>query len=171
MQAPNANEYNPYFETYIKLVDSSNFDINFTHNTSDVLNYFSNITEASANYRYTSDKWSVKEVLMHIVDVERTMFNRLFVAARGDHQSALFKMDDALYQQNANTATRTLKSILDEFNLVRNNTQFFIGTLNRSHEILIANTTPVPITVRALAYIIIGHAAHHLNVLKERYSI
>ena len=171
MQAPNTNEYNPYFETYIKLVDSSNFDNSLTQNTNAVLNYFSNIAEASANYRYASDKWSVKEVLMHIVDVERTMFNRLFVAARGDHQSALFKMDDALYQQNAKAESRTLKSILDEFNLVRNNTQFFIGTLNSSHELLIANTTPVPITVRALAYVIIGHATHHLNVLKERYSI
>ena len=171
MHAPNSNEYNPYFETYIKLVDGSNFENSLTQNTSAILNYFSNITEASADYRYVPDKWSVKEVLMHIVDVERTMFNRLFVAARGDHQSALFKMDDALYQQNAKAESRTLKSILDEFNLVRNNTQFFIGTLNSSHELLIANTTPVPITVRALAYVIIGHATHHLNVLKERYSI
>jgi len=171
MQAPNANEYNPYFETYIKLVDSANFEDSLSNNTKDVLNYFSNISEASANYRYASDKWSIKEVLMHIVDVERTMCNRLFVAARGDHQSPLFKMDDALYQQNANTEARTLKSILDEFNLVRNNTHFFINTLNKTHELLIANTTPVPVTVRALAYIIIGHATHHLNVLKERYSI
>jgi hypothetical protein len=171
MQAPNANEYNPYFETYVKLVDSSNFDKSLAQNKGAVLNYFSNISEVAANYRYASDKWSVKEVLMHIVDVERTMFNRLFVAARGDHQSSLFKMDDALYQQNSNAESRTLKSILDEFNLVRNNTEFFIGTLNYAHELLIANTTPVPITVRALAYIIIGHATHHLNVLKDRYSI
>ena len=171
MQAPNSNEYNPYFETYIKLVDSSNFDNSLTNNTNDVLNYFSNITEASADYRYATDKWSVKEVLMHIVDVERTMFNRLFVAARGDHQSSLFKMDDALYQQNAKAESRTLKSIVVEFYLVRNNTEFFIGTLNYAQELLIANTTPFPITVRALAYIIIGHATHHLNVLKDRYSI
>lgn len=171
MQAPNANEYNPYFETYIKLVDSSNFDKSLTQNTSNVFNYFTNISETEANYRYASDKWSIKEVLMHIVDVERTMFNRLFVAARGDHQSALFKMNDALYHQNANAESRTLKSILDEFNLVRNNTQFFINTLNKTHELLIANTTPVHVTVRALAYIIIGHTTHHLNVLKDRYSI
>ena len=171
MLRPDTNEYNPYFENYIKLVDIINFDESFTQNTSAVLNYFATMTESGANYRYDSDKWSIKEVLMHIIDVERTMFNRLFVAARGDFQSALSRMNDVLYQQNAQAESRPLKSILEEFNLVRNNTRFFISTLNQSHELLIANTTPIQTTVRALAYIIVGHAAHHLKVLDERYSI
>lgn len=171
MNRPETSEYNPYFETYINLVGDGSLPELFSQNTEAIIHYCNPISETASNHRYAADKWSIKEVLMHIIDVERTMLNRAFVAARGDSSSTLFKMDDALYQKNANASERNLSNLLEEFNLVRANTVFFFGTLNTSHELLKANTSPVPVTVRALAYIILGHALHHLNILKERYHI
>lgn len=171
MKRPEATEYNPYFKAYIDLVPEGQLNDLFSQNSQAILNTSNQFSEADANYRYAHDKWSIKQVLMHIIDVERTMINRVFVAARGDSQSTLFKMDDALYQKNAQADERSFKNILEEFNLVRSHTVFFFNTLNDSHALLIANTTPVPVTVRALAYIIMGHAYHHLNIIKERYTI
>lgn len=171
MKRPEASEYNPYFKVYIDLVPDGPFNELLSQNSEAILNICNQLSETDANYRYAPDKWSIKQVLMHIIDVERTMMNRVFVAARGDSQSTLFKMDDALYQKNAQADVRSFKNILEEFSLVRSHTVFFFNTLNDSHELLIANTTPVPITVRALAYIIMGHAYHHLNIIKERYTI
>lgn len=171
MQRPEAAEYNPYFKAYIDLVPEGQFTDLLSQNSETILNSFNPLSETDASYRYAPEKWSIKQVLMHIIDVERTMMNRVFVAARGDSQSPLFKMDDALYQTNANADNRSFKNLLEEFKLVRAHTVFFFNTLNGSHELLVANTTPVPVTVRALAYIIMGHAYHHLNIIKERYTL
>ncbi|MDI1235758.1 MAG: DinB family protein [bacterium] len=170
MLKPEPSEYNPYFKAYIDLVPEGQFQVLLSQNSERMIAYCNAISETDSNYQYGADKWSIKEVLMHIIDVERTMVNRAFVASRGDNESTLFKMDDALYQKNAKAATRSFKNLVEEFNLVRANTFFFFNTLNDSQSELKANTVPQAISVRALAYIIIGHSYHHLNILKERYK-
>lgn len=171
MQRPDATEYFPYFETYVSIVPDGNFLDTLRQNGADVIQLFGELPADKHNYAYAEGKWSVKEVLMHITDVERVMSYRALVAARGDSETMLCSMDDKLYLKNSNAAAREMKSLIEEFAAVRNATLKFFETVTEEQSRLTANVNSHPTSARALGYIIAGHAMHHTRVVQERYLV
>lgn len=170
MKRPLPAEYRPYFQRYIDLVpDGDIVDILATQQD-DVVQFFSSLPADRHDYRYAEGKWSIKQVLMHIVDTERVMSYRALVAARGDVTTVLYGMDENLYAENAPYPGRPMQDILEEFSSVRRASVKLFAHLTAEQSTAPAqNQDGTYFTPRALAYIIAGHIPHHINVIKERY--
>jgi hypothetical protein len=169
MQKPMTDEYNPYFQHYIDISGDGVFLDLLQQNTEQTVTCFSNINIEKHNYKYATDKWTIKEVLMHIIDTERVFAYRAFVCMRGDDKTLLHSMDEHLYAANANVADRTMQSLIDEFLIVRKNSSILFEQLSEIQSSFKGNAITHPITARALGYIMIGHIKHHINIINERY--
>jgi hypothetical protein len=169
MQKPLPSEYNPYFQHYIDLTGDGDFFELFKKNTTETILFFENIPVEKHDYRYAEGKWTTKEVLQHIIDTDRIFSFRALVAARGDSEMPLNRVDENLFAKNVDVSNRSIESLLKEFTLVRNSTEMFLANINDAQSKFPANAVTYKITARACGYIIMGHALHHIQVLKERY--
>jgi hypothetical protein len=165
---PSAGDYAPYYERYINLIEGD--DIlkilnDQSKKTQDILNSFS---EHKGNYRYADGKWTVKEVVGHLLDTERVFAYRALCIARGEKKSLPgFEQDDYVTEGNFNR--RELFDLNYEFRLLRESNLLLFRTF--TPEMMqrkgFANETTV--SVLALMFMIAGHEKHHMNILKERY--
>lgn len=169
MQRPQATEHNPYFLRYISLVPDGNYFELLQQNTDEVNAAFGNLNEAAQNYSYEPGKWTPKQMLMHLMDTERGMSYRALVAARGDNEQLIQTLDEDLYASNAIVNNRSMEDLLEEFNAIRITIRKLFEGLNDDQSTWTANVVNGRVSARALGYMMIGHAIHHLNVLKERY--
>ena len=169
MKKPEPSEYHPYYNGYVQLVEDGNFLQILKENSLQVKSFFGSIKKEKQDYRDEPDKWSIKQVLMHLIDTERVMAYRALTVARGDTHTALPGMDENLFAAHANVTGRTIEDLLNEFLVVRENTSLLFGYMNDAESAQVGNVLAHAITPRALGYIIIGHAQHHLNIIKQRY--
>lgn len=168
LQRPTKNEYPAYYVPYVDLVPEANLTQLLQENLQKTITLFEGITEEVSLYRYAPGKWNVKEVLGHITDTERIMSYRLLRVGRGD-QTPLAGFDENDYVQAAQTNTLPLKTILEDFKATRNATISLIQNLPESAWTNKGNANGMEITTRAIAYIIAGHAIHHLKIVEDRY--
>ena len=169
MNRPDKNEYNPYFQHYIDLVESGEFLAVFDRNTEQTGRYFNNIPTDKHDYRYAEGKWTIKEVLMHIIDTERVFAYRTLVCLRGDHATPLHSMDDNLYASNIDVSSRTMESLIREFGVVRSNSRLLFENVTEVQSKFLGNGVTHPFSARALGLIMMGHILHHMNIINERY--
>ena len=168
MQRPLAGEYATGYQQYFDLVPPGDYSFLLKQNTIETINFFEAIPEDKLDYKYEADKWTIKEVLMHIIDTERVFSYRGLVAARGD-ESPHYRMDERLYAGNVDVTRRSLPSLLAEFNAVRASTQVLYENLSDAQSKLLCNIVTHPMTARAIGYFLIGHVKHHLNIIALRY--
>src|SRR6266498_3787134 len=119
MQKPSVDEYHQNYQKYFDLVAEGEYLNLLRQNSIDTLKFFGKLPTEKLDYKYASDKWTVKEVLMHIIDTERVFSYRALVAARGDNMTLHQRMDEELYANNVDASRRTLQSLLSEFSAVR----------------------------------------------------
>ena len=128
------------------------------------------VPEARGGYRYAPGKWSVKEVVGHLTDVERVMAYRALRVARGD-ATPLPGFDENAYAPLSGADAVPLAGLLDEWADVRRATLSLFRHLPPEAWIRRGTASGFPVTVRALAWIITGHERHHLEVLDQRYGL
>lgn len=169
ISAPKPGEYQPYFEQYIKEV-SEDADIlawleDIIMDTEEIILA---LPKSKHDFRYAEGKWTIKEILQHLIDTERIMCYRAMCIARGEKASLPgFEEDDYAAKSYANK--RTVDVLLDEFDMVRNCTIAMFKSFDNSVLETIGTANGKQISVRALAYIIAGHELHHMKVIQERY--
>jgi hypothetical protein len=168
MQRPLTGEYATGYQQYFDLVPQGDYFSLLKQNTVETTNYFEAIPEERLDYRYAPDKWTIREVFMHIIDTERVFAYRGLVAARGD-QSPHYRMDEGLYAGNVDVSLRSLPSLLAEFKAVRAATEVLYENLSDDQTKRACNIVTYPMTARAIGYFLIGHIKHHLNIIEERY--
>jgi uncharacterized damage-inducible protein DinB len=166
---PAPGEYPAYAQMYIRLLPDDGLLLrHFSDNLKATTELMRLVPEDKLTYRYAPGKWTIKDILLHIIDDERIYAYRALRFARND-QTPLpgFEQDD--YVRYANADTRTVDDLLAEFTTVRNATiSLFAGLPSEAFtKSGIANTNKV--SVRALAYHIAGHELHHIHIIKERY--
>lgn len=171
MKFPQDNEYAFFYRGYIEKAGQGDFFELLDINTKQTIDAFKNIPPNLHNYRYAEGKWTIKELLIHLVDCERVFAYRALTAARGDNYSLLPGFDEDLFIKNANVINRPLEDILEEFTHSRISNKLFFKSLSEEASMGSANVNGKPITSRAFGFIIIGHCNHHLSVLKERYLL
>jgi hypothetical protein len=165
---PDATEYAPYYGKYIELVPAGDLIITLSQQINDTSTLLRGLSEAQAETRYAPGKWSIKEVLGHVIDTERVMSYRALRIARADETPLPgFEQDD--YVRAANFDSRTLANLLEEYMAVRAATVALFRNLEATAIARRGTANNVPVTVRALAYIIAGHERHHVNVLRTKY--
>ena len=126
------------------------------------------LSDRDANFRYAEGKWSIKEVIGHIADVERIFVFRALCFARGE-AVALPGFDENEYARQSNAGSRPLKDLVDELRTVRAATVSFFAGLSEKELLRRGTANQNGYTVRALAFIIAGHERHHVRIVAERY--
>ena len=168
MTRPLENEYASFYKNYIALAIGNNVE-EIIENHSNTLNYFYNsLPETKADYAYADGKWTIKDLLQHLIDAERVFVYRATRFARKDSQS-LLGFDENDYARNANACNRTLQSLKDELSALRASTNLFLASLNDEQLSQKGAANNNHITVNAIAFIIFGHLLHHKNIMEERY--
>ena len=164
------NEYSPYFDQYIQLIPVQNSSIIecFERSQIDFDTILRNISIDKHDYAYANDKWTLKELIQHIIDTERIFCYRALCFARND-KSSLPGFDHDLFVVNGNANQLNYFDLLDEMSTLRKSTiQLFTSF---SDEVLLRSgiASENEISVRALGYLFSGHQMHHLNIVRERY--
>lgn len=126
------------------------------------------LSEDQLLYRYEADKWTIKEMLVHIMDAERVFTYRGMGAARHD-KTSLPGFDHNSYVPVSGANDRTLVSILIEYRALRAATIAFFGNLSEDALNEIGEANHQPCSARGMVYMIAGHERHHLNIIRERY--
>ncbi|MED4404197.1 DinB family protein [Metabacillus fastidiosus] len=170
LKRPKKDEYDPYFERYIELIPNKClFDV-LKKQQEVTINLLRGLSSEQEEYRYEAKKWSLKEVVGHMADVERVLNYHLLTVARGDTVS-FTPFDKDLYMANADFSQRDFQDILSDFSIVRQCTSSLITNLPNDAWIRTGTVLNHPTTARALAYIIAGHELHHQRIIKERYLL
>jgi uncharacterized damage-inducible protein DinB len=164
---PETSEYGPYYAKYVALANETDVLAGLSGQLDEFLSLLRGLPETTANTRHAPYTWSVKQVVGHITDAEREFGHRAFRFSRND-PTPLPGFDENPYVANAPFEAASLDDLLDEFEHVRRANLSLFRRLPAEawHRSGVASNNPV--TVRALAYIIVGHTRHHLNILHKR---
>ena len=168
MAKPTPGSYPVYFENYITLVPEDNIVEALENQQPIIDNFFNSISEEKSEYAYAEGKWTLKELLQHIIDTERIFNYRCLAIARNEKQS-LPGFEETDYSDASDANNRSWNSLVEEMKAVRISTlllfkSFTDDMINRQG---IANEKPV--TVLALTLITVGHLYHHKNIIESRY--
>ena len=169
IQKPGEGEFNPYAIMYIKLLPDDDLVLKHLKQSFKIVQSFIlSLPEEKLTYRYAEKKWTIKEILVHIMDDERIFAYRALRIARNDKTPLPgFEQEDYVPYSRANE--RSLACIFKEFKTIRNATISLFSNLKKEDFLRTGIANNHPVSVRALAYHIAGHELHHINVIKERY--
>ena len=168
MPKPTTADYPEYFGRYISQVDEEDLGEAFKNQFPKIENFLRSIDEEKAGYAYAPGKWTLKELLQHIIDAERIFDYRALCFARNETIS-LPSFDENLYAENSNANARNWKSLSNEFINVRRSTEDLFKSFSDTmlQQKGIANNNRI--SVLSLGFITVGHVYHHIKVVKERY--
>lgn len=168
MPRPLAGDFGAFYQGYADLATGESVtDLLATHPTN-IAAYISAIPEDKANYAYAEGKWTIKEMVQHLIDTERIFAYRALRISRKD-TTPLPGFDENLYAKNAPVTNRSLADLKEEYQLVRKTTDILLASFQEDQLNFIGNASGHPCTLNALCFIIYGHNLHHINILKERY--
>ena len=168
MGRPAAGEYDGYFERYVALVPERDVTAAIEAGLAGTAAFLRGIPAEMGDHRYAPGKWTVREVVGHVLDTERLLAFRAFAFARGE-VAPLPGADEDVYARNAPHANVPMDDLVDELEHVRGASVALFRHLPDEAWARTGVANGRPVSVRALAYILLGHERHHWNVLRERY--
>ena len=167
---PNDSEYNRFYAGYVDCVPDGDlipFMAAQLHRIQDVLG---GLDVSQGDRSYESGKWTVRELMGHVLDTEWVFGSRLLRIARGD-KAALPGMDQNDFMANSFVADRSMTSLIAEFSGLRAATMTLMDSLRAEVLDWKGNASGFDITVRAQGWVLAGHCEHHMTILKDRYGI
>ena len=168
MQRPEKTEYAPYYETYVSLVYETDVVATLQNQLDEMQNLLSEISEEKGAHAYAEGKWTIKELIGHLNDGEKIFAYRALRIARAD-KTPMEGFEQDGYIENANFNECQFKDLVEEFALLRRANILFFKNLTEEAWTRTGTASGSAVSVRALAYIIIGHVRHHTNILHSRY--
>lgn len=163
------NEYPEYFGTYINKVEIDNVVEALEENLDNFSNFIENLVpDSKYEFRYQPEKWSIKEVVQHIIDTERIFAYRALRIARFD-KTPLSGFEENDYVPVSEANNRTMEDLMREFILVRKSTIVLFESLTDNMLKSIGTASGKEVSTRAIGYAISGHCIHHQQVIIERY--
>lgn len=170
MNRPEKNEYDAYYERYVSLVEETDIVSALENQSDELRNLLADIAEEKSFHAYAEGKWTIKELVGHMIDGERIFAYRALRIGRAD-LTPLEGFEQDGYIENANFNERTLLELTEELSLLRRANNLFFKNLSDAAWLRVGTASDAPVSVRALAYIMVGHIRHHANILRERYLI
>lgn len=162
------HEYNPYYRAYIEALGEVELMKTLRKQIKNYPQFLASIPEDKLNYQYAEGKWTVAEVLLHVLDSERVFQYRALRFARKD-QTPLPGFDQDLYVPQSGAGNRSLDSIIEEYKAIRQSTITLFESFNEDILKRKGVASNSNMSVAALGFIICGHQRHHRNILRERY--
>jgi hypothetical protein len=165
---PATGEYLPYYSRYIDLVPDGDVLSTLSQQIGETLALLRELPESLANYRYAPDKWTVNQMVGHVIDTEKIFAYRALRFARADTKPLQgYEQDD--YARNSTFDSYPLSELASEFEAVRRSTLYFFRHIDEEAWARRGVANNAEVSVRALAYIIAGHELHHREILRTRY--
>jgi hypothetical protein len=168
MTQPQANEAASYYFRYIDLARTDDIVSYLDQQMKETMPLWEGISDEQSTHRYAPEKWTIRELLNHVNDGERIFLGRALWFARG-FTDPLPSFDQEIAVAGAKANETAWTDLVDEFRNVRLGTLSFFRNLPKDAWSRTGVASDNPFSVNAIAYIIGGHVAHHVNVLKERY--
>lgn len=165
---PQESEYAVYYGRYIGRIEGTDIVAILEGQLEPTLQLLRHIDEQTANFRYEPGKWSVKELVGHIIDSERVFAYRALVFGRND-KAILPGFDQDKWAESAHYATLPFSQIISEFEAVRRSTIALLRQYDAAAWSRIGVANDKQMTTRSVAFVIAGHLQHHLDILKTRY--
>ncbi|MFY7900529.1 MAG: DinB family protein [Chitinophagaceae bacterium] len=169
MARPKSGDYGDFYAGYIQATEPANSIHELIQTFSqDINNFYANLPEEKADYRYEDSKWSIKQLLQHIIDADRIFGFRALTFARKDVVN-LVGFDENAYAENADGSERTLTDLKEELLSLRKSTDKLLQSFSEQQLNEKGIASNHSISVNALCFIIYGHLLHHKKILTERY--
>ncbi len=168
MPRPNEKDFPAYFSRYISKANGDNIAEAMANHSAELLSFYIGLPEEKAGYAYAPGKWTIKDVLQHVIDAERIFSYRVLRFARKD-KTPLASFDENTYAENSLANNRSLGSLKEEFAALRKSTDLLYASLNEEQLAEQGTSSNLPVTANAIAFISYGHLLHHKQVLEERY--
>lgn len=162
------DEYGDFYSTYIQYCKEKSLMKQLESGEDTLADLLLGLSGKKMMYRYEPGKWSVKQVVGHIIDTERVMAFRALSFARGE-KHAFPGYDQDQYVEEANFDERSVQGLLMEYRAVRESTILLFSSMSSDMMMKRGIASNVEFTVRALGFIICGHELHHIKILKEKY--
>lgn len=169
MQRPKKGEYAPFHAAYMNNLPPRGQARSLLKKTlRDTQQLLAGLSAEQGNYAYAPGKWTIKQMLIHLIDTERVFGYRILSFMRAD-RIALPGFNQDVWMEQADVAGRTIKDLLKEWKAVRDNTLFLLAQCTEEQSKFVGVASNWKVSVRAYFFIIIGHHLHHLQILRERY--
>ena len=162
------NEYSEFISTYIKALDDVHLLEELEISLHDFIKFVQNIPMDKFDYRYAEGKWTIKDIIQHIIDAERIFGYRALRISRND-KTPLPGFQENDYVENTNASSRNIQELLTEFSAVRHSNLLLFKSFSDEQLTRMGISSNHPISVRALGFLMIGHQKHHQRVFEERY--
>jgi len=170
MSRPAKSEYAEFYSPYMEILpeDGSGLIELLETSLDDCRSLLAGLSREQEEYRYAAGKWSIRELLQHLIDSERVFAYRALRFSRGDRKD-LPGFDENLYVENCRAGGRSLDTLLEEFELMRRSNIMMFGSMDAAALERQGSVDGNQLSVRALGFICCGHLLHHLKVIQERY--
>jgi uncharacterized damage-inducible protein DinB len=162
------NEYSRFNATYIDALENVELLEELEISLHDFIKFVQNIPMDKFDYRYAEGKWTIKDIIQHIIDAERVFGYRALRISRND-QTPLPGFEENDYVENTDANSRSIQALLTEFSAVRHSNLLLFKSFSEEQLTRIGTASNHPVSVRALGFLIIGHQKHHQKVFQERY--
>lgn len=161
-------DFEKYIQTYLELIPSENWISEMQIVSNQTVNLYREISEEQGDFAYAEGKWSFKLLLQHLIDTEKVFAYRALRFSRRD-KSLVSGFDENTWAENSFAKTRSLESLIVEFELTRKLSLLFFTTLPKQAFGFTGFVIGNEISVEQIGTLIVGHNIHHLNVIRERY--
>lgn len=168
MPKPDLQRVPSFYHNYINQVPTDNLKEAFSAHSSNLYNFLYNLPGEKWSYRYAEGKWSIKEMVQHIIDTERIFAYRALCIARGE-QAPLPGFDENNYAAASKADKRESDHLLEELKAVQTSTTLLFQSFDEEQLSATGNANGKSIEVAAIGFITVGHVLHHKNILQERY--
>lgn len=162
------NEYSVFNATYIKAAANVEMIEELEISLHDFIKFVQNIPMDKFDYRYAEGKWTIKDIIQHVIDTERIFSYRALRISRND-ATPLPGFEENDYVANTDANSRSIQDLLAEFSAVRYTTLFLFKSFSAEQLTRMGTASNTQISVRAIGFILIGHQKHHQRVFQERY--
>lgn len=162
------DEYPSYFATYLGILEDVNLKEELEISLSDFIRFVQNIPMDKFDCRYAPGKWTIKEIIQHLIDCERIFCYRALCFSRND-ATVLPSFDDEAYNLATQANARSIQDLLTEFSTVRYATLSLFKSFSGEQLERKGWVTTNSISVRAIGFVVIGHQKHHQKVFKDYY--
>lgn len=170
MSKPLTSSYANYFQQYVNQVSEENLLIAFENQQPVMQAFLMAISEEKSTHKYAPNKWTIKEILQHLIDTERIFAYRALCFARKETTPLPgFEEDDYAASSNANQ--RTWKDLVEELLAVRHTTLLLFQSFTEEALTYTGTASNNPLTVNSIGFITLGHFYHHKRIMEERYFV
>ena len=165
---PNIDNIPDFYKGYVNSVIHLDYESALSEIYNDTIKILESISEEKSNYAYADNKWTIKDVVQHLIDSDRIFGYRAVAISRGEKQP-IMGYDHNAYVDNAFANNRSFESLLKEFRNLHQSTKDLFNSFSPEMLKMTGNANGFDIKIIDLIYITAGHQKHHISVLKERY--